>query len=192
VEALAHDRTAVAAEDMLAGIRRLLVETGIKTLDLNFATIYLQKLKMSSSAEAANVPQLGKDLEAAWGEADPRRNLYVRRMRKWALRGCWMPLLWTVGLWCVVYLGYKNYAFAIWVISAGSVALLLHFLAALFTVMAAYGEQRRLAYVKPVAWVLVIVGIMVLNPVSLTIAVQLNRYIGKIRMQKLFWPHPDS
>ena len=45
VNALALDPELVAASSLLIGIRRLLVEAGIKTRDLNLASVYLQKLK---------------------------------------------------------------------------------------------------------------------------------------------------
>jgi hypothetical protein len=190
VDALAHDRTAKVAEEMLAGIRRLLVETGIKTLDLNFATIYLQKLKMSLSAETASVPQLGRELDAAWAATNVGRNFYVQHMRKWALLGCWMPLLWTIALSVIAYHGEER-KFAVWLIATGGVATLLHYVAALFAVMVASGEERHLAWTYAVALILVFVGLAAVNPVSILVTGVLGNCVGKIRMQKLLWPMPS-
>ncbi len=194
VDALTHDRTATGAGPLLAGVRRLLVETGIKTQDLNFASIYLQRLKDSADPGSTGAPDLGQALEAAWAESDPARNLYVRRLRKQALDGCWMPPLWTLGVALTAsFLGATG-GLIFWVIFAGAVAtlLLLHLIAALFAIMAAAGDQGRLTWTKVAAWTLVFVAPAALNPVSLWIALRLLHSIGKVRMQKLFWKTIDS
>ena len=190
VDALALDRNAAKATGMLAGIRKLLIETGIKTQDLNLASIYLQKLKTSTDLETTTVIELGKDLEAAWAEADPARSLYVRRLRKWALIGCWLPLVWMGAMLVLSYSASGDHGFTIWASATGGVDTILHYVAALFAVMAAAGDQRRVGWTNAAALLVILVGLLALNLPLIIVAAVLVHCAGKIRMQKLLWPRP--
>jgi len=170
----------------LASIRSLLVETGIATQDLNLASIYLQKLKSDPPASDLTVPQLSRELESAWAEADPALNIQVHRMRKWALAGCWLPVIWMAG--------YQIYAYVAkdgildWLLATGQITIFLHFLIALLAVLTATGQSHRLVWVYTLSIFLVIFALFALNPVSFIIAGGLIHYVSKVKMQKLLLP----
>lgn len=184
VDSLAINPEAMDAANRLASIRRLLVETGIKTQDLNLASIYLQKLKSSAIQADPNLPKLSKELEEAWEEADPARNLHVQRMRRWALLGCWLPLPWTAG---ASGLAIGSSGFFYWLLATGGLITVLHFIVALFVVMTASGNEKSLKWVYLWSVILIFASLAALNPVSLVLSVGVGRRVDKIRMQKLLW-----
>lgn len=193
VNAIALDGNLVGAPQMLAGVRRLLVETGIKTQDLNLASIYLQKLKASGDVDGADTGQLGKDVEVSWAEADPGRNFYVLRMRKWALIGCWLPLIWMGILLVVLHTNFEEDHFYFYLVGGvGALATVMHFLTALLAIMTASGDRRRISWTSAAAIALTLISLAALNLVSFAIGIILVQAVGKIGMQKLLWPNSKT
>src|SRR5262249_20141223 len=134
-EALSFDRDTHDGYQMITKVRRLLIEFAIKTLDLNLAAIYLKKLETGKYVEPAEVTQLMQDVDAARVEADPARNPQSRRIRKWAIIGCWLPSLW-MGLSLVFAFKSSNEIglFVIWVCTTSVLLIIFHFSTAIFAV----------------------------------------------------------
>src|SRR5258708_30790993 len=104
--------------------------------------------------------------------------------------GCWLPV---VGMGLLLILGAclsGGRGFIIWVSVTGGWDTALHYLAALFAVMTAAGEQRRVRSTNITAIFLIFVGFFALNLSSITVAGLLVYFAGKIRMQKLLWRKP--
>lgn len=187
VETLTLDREAPGTAGMLTNVRQCLVETGIQTQDLNLASIYLQKLKAGGGADAGKVSLLGDDLQGAWTQADPSRNPYVRRMRKWALIGSWLPLIWTTAAMALAASKDEDGFFIRYLAITGLLSAALHGVAALFALMAAAGDQRMIRFANITAVMLFFAGLFALNLLSCAIATVIVRTTGAIPMQKLLW-----
>jgi hypothetical protein len=176
------------ARAFLASVHRLFAETGIKTSDLNLASIYLQKLKNTQVAENVAIANLAAELEAAWSETDPRRNKFVAKIRAWALHGIWLGFL---GALLVELAGSE----APWLLPynipeirlpLAVLTVILHFFLALLAVMASAGEDRIVS-LTTVASVNCIASFFAFNLVSLVISGLVGHYTNKARMARILW-----
>ena len=186
VDALALDAELGAATSLLAAVRRLFAETGIKTKDLNLAAIYLQKFKNMGVGGETAVQNLASELAAAWDEVDPRKNKYVRQARKWALAGCWVPFLWLILALVIVGVWHESTVTAEWLLITAVVTTILHFALALFAVMESAGEQHTTA-LNLIGFLGLVGSIVGLNLLSFIFNFRVLQCVGRARMTRILW-----
>jgi len=184
VNALTFNPDSVEIQTLLAGIRRTLVEIGIQTKDLNLASIYLQKLKTFQEGKNLDVPNLYSQLQDAWSVSDPGQNKYVLRLRKIAMVGCWLPLIWTA---VSIAITWNDEFWPVYLGVTFAITAILHYIAALFAVLVSTGKRNYVEVLSFVAILMVFSGGAALNMISFGIGIALIYFIGKTRMEKLLW-----
>ena len=97
--ALSLDPSREDAADTLRNIRYSFIDTAISSGDLNLASLYLERLRVTGDPDEPRWRTLQASLDEAWKTSDPARNSGLRTGHGLSLLGVSLSLLWARGVW---------------------------------------------------------------------------------------------
>ena len=99
-----------------------------------------------------------------------------------------MPLLWLAAALVLAVTVWKDDGVSTYLLISGAVGTIMNFVVALYVVSMASGQQSAGNHARVATIVNIVASLAGLNLVSLVISGMIFHLLGKVGMQKLFWP----